>query len=62
MNIKITNEQIKEAIVSIELYLGKISVSGEDVIVLAECRNALRQLITMIPIENGEIPDEISEE
>jgi len=63
MNTKITNEQIKEAISNVEIYLGKMSVSGDNVFVLAECRSALRQIITLIPKDFEEdIEEDVSSE
>lgn len=54
METKITNKQIKDVLANINTHLGGISVSGNDVFVLAECRNALNQIISIIPADNDE--------
>ena len=53
MEKKITNKQIKELLTTINTSLGVISVSGNDVFTLAECRNALAQIITVMPIDEN---------
>lgn len=53
MNENITNKQLRDSLLNINLLLGNISVSGEDVFTLSDCRKALRQLTTMISIEEA---------
>ena len=54
METKITNKQIKDALANVNTHLGNISVSGNDVFVLAECRNVLSQIIAVMPIEESD--------
>lgn len=54
MNAEITNKQIRDTLVNINNFLGGISVSGNDVFTLADCRNALKQITTIMPVESDD--------
>lgn len=63
MEQKITNKQLQEALTQINLLLGSVSVTGDSVFIIAECRNALKQLIPLIPEDKStEIESNILEE
>ena len=46
------NKQIKEILTNINTLLGKISVRDEDVFHMSDCRRALGQVITNIPVDD----------
>lgn len=53
MNETITNKQVRDSLMNINLLLGGISVSGEDVFTLADCRKALKQIVSMIQLDKS---------
>ena len=48
------NKKIKESLILINTLLGNITVSGESVFHLSDCRKALSQIITQIPVDEKE--------
>lgn len=53
MNTTLTNKQIHDSLMHINILLGNISVNGEDVFTMADCRNALKQIISLMPVEEA---------
>ena len=54
MNETLTNIQVKETLNNINLLLGQLTVSGDGVFQLADCRRALTQVINQMQVEESE--------
>lgn len=50
-NEQLTNKQLQDMLNQINLLLGTIAVSGDNVFTLADCRNALKQIVSALPAD-----------